>query len=133
MPATKILFYKEINGTVPIIVWLERQSPKRVKAKCLELIRLLARKGYELRRPHADILRGGIHELRTRFGRVNYRMLYFFNGRNCVVLTHGLTKEAAVPDSEMERAIRMKCAYEKDPDNHRYAETEQYYEENFED
>ena len=132
MPVTKILFYKEVDGTVPIIVWLEKLRPKRIKVKCLVLIRLLAQEGYELHRPHSDVLRDGMYELRTRFGRVNYRLLYFFSGRNCVVLTHGLTKEASVPDSEIERAIKMRLAYEKHSDNHRYSETEQYYEENFE-
>lgn len=42
-------------------------------------------------------------------GTVNYRILYFFNGRQVAVLSHGITKEDVVPPAEIERAIaRMK-------------------------
>jgi hypothetical protein len=34
-----------------------------------------------LRRPHADYLEDGIYELRWRNGTVQYRILYFFHGR----------------------------------------------------
>ncbi len=64
--------------------------------------------GHELRRPLADFLRDGIHELRVRKGRVNYRILYFFHGRNLPILGHALTKEEADPSrhsySEEEKA-----------------------------
>lgn len=129
MPSTKVLFYKELDGTIPVVEWLERQRPKRVKAKCLALVRLLAHMGHELHRPWSDGLREGIRELRTEVGNVNYRLLYFFHGKDCVILTHGITKEDEVPHSEINRAIKMKLIYQKNPDKHTYCETEQYYEE----
>jgi putative component of toxin-antitoxin plasmid stabilization module len=79
--------------------------------------------GHELRRPEADLLRDGIHELRARRGRVNYRILYFFHGRHVVVLTCGLTKESRVPDADVDRAILRRAAFAKDPDKHTF-ETE---------
>jgi putative component of toxin-antitoxin plasmid stabilization module len=129
MPSTRVLFYKELDGAVPFIEWLEQLKPKRVRGKCLALVKLLASMGYELHRPRSDALRDGLRELRTEVGNVNYRVLYFFHGKDCVVLTHGITKEDKVPDSEINRAIAMKDNYQKNPDKHTYYESEQYYEE----
>jgi len=70
------------------------------------------------RRPHADLLRGGIHELRARHGRVHYRILYFFHGRSVALLAHGLTKEGKVPDADIDRALARKKAYRDDPETH---------------
>ncbi len=61
-------------------------------------------------------------ELRARIGRVNYRILYFFHGRNVALLAHGLTKEAEVPAAELNRAIERKERFETDPERHTYRE-----------
>lgn len=125
----KVVFFKEVDGSTPLINWLDKQRPKRVQAKCLAMIRLLAEIGHELHRPYSDTLRDGIRELRIRVANVNYRLLYFFCGSDCVVLTHGISKEGRVPDVEIERALQMKQIYEKDPQRHSYIETERYYDE----
>jgi phage-related protein len=78
----------------------------------------LSRLGFELRRPMADFLRDGIYELRVKVKRVHYRMLYFFHGRNVVVLSHGCTKEGAVPKVEIERAATNKSLVEKDDEKY---------------
>jgi phage-related protein len=78
--------------------------------------------GHELRRPEADLLRDGIYELRTRRGRVQYRILYFFHGQNAAILSHALTKESRVPPAEIDRAIRRQEAFERDPTRHSYEE-----------
>jgi Gp49-like protein DUF891 len=72
-----------------------------------------------LRRPEADYLRDGIYELRVRMGSVNYRILYFFAGRDAA---HALTKEAEVPAAEIDRAIRRKDAFLRKPKAHTYEE-----------
>ena len=67
-----------------------RSRPK-VQDKRIVRSERLREMGHELRRPEADFLRDGIHELRLSFQMVQYRMLYFFfQGR--AVVTHGLTK-----------------------------------------
>lgn len=76
--------------------------------------------GHELRRPEADLLRGGIYELRVRLGTVNYRMLYFFHGRLAAVVSHGLTKEKVVPPAEIDEAIGRKIRFEAAPEKHRF-------------
>ena len=91
-------------------------------AKCVAVIERLAEFGFELRRPTADLLRDGIYELRARKGRVNYRLLCFFHGRNVAIVAHGLTKEDRVPPADVERALRRKQAFEADPEMHTYRE-----------
>lgn len=56
------------------------------------------------------------------WGGVNYRILYFFHGKEAVVLAHGLTKERVVPPREIDEAIRRKRKFEQDPDKHTYQE-----------
>lgn len=121
MPRTQVCFFKSRDGEVPARDWLHRlqRTDRSAFAKCVARIRLLAEHGHELRRPVADFLRDGIHELRVRAGRVNYRILYFFHGREVVVLAQGLTKESAVPDADIERALERKRAYERAPGAHR--------------
>ncbi|MBZ0151496.1 MAG: type II toxin-antitoxin system RelE/ParE family toxin [Planctomycetes bacterium] len=124
MPITEVIFYQEADGHSPVVEWLEelRCMNAPAFAKCTAVIQRLAADGHALRRPTADILRDGIHELRAKHGRVNYRILYFFHGRNVAILAHGITKEAGVPPIEIERAVRRKQAFASDPDRHTYRE-----------
>ncbi len=121
MPKTAVYLYAEANGDSPVLEWLDdlRLISTRALDACIARIRLLAMMGHELRRPHADILRDGIHELRARVGNVNYRLLYFFHGKVIAVVAHGLTKEADIPARDIERAIERKRRYEQDPERHR--------------
>ena len=124
MPATQVLFFQELDGTVPVLDWLRelRGKDRRGFAKCVALVERLREAGHELRRPTADLLRDGIYELRGRVGNVNYRLLYFFHGRNIAVLAHSLTKEAAIPAADLERALRRRAAFEEAPEVHTHKE-----------
>ena len=126
MPETRVIYYCEPDGSAPVLDWLTDIARKNRKAaeKCLARVNSLADLGHELRRPIADILRDGLYELRVRVGNVNYRILYFFHGRNVAILAHGLTKEREVPDADIERALRRKEAFERDPEKHTYREEE---------
>jgi phage-related protein len=120
VPQTEVIFYQDDQGHAPVVEWLTelRRGEKRAYAKCVVRIRELAEGGYELRRPAADLLRDGIHELRAKAGRVHYRILYFFHGENVAVLAHGITKEGKVPDAEIERALTRRPRFEQDPERH---------------
>jgi phage-related protein len=109
-----------------VLDWLKelRRTDQRAYESCVAAIGRLSELGHELRRPLADILRNGIYELRIRKGRVNYRILYFFHGRNLAILGHALTKEDKVPKADIERAIRRKKAFEENPAQHSYSEEE---------
>ena len=124
MPRLKVVFYRDDDGTVPVLEWLDglRRREERAYAKCLTRIALLGSEGHELRRPLCDYLRDGIYELRIRFATVNYRILYFFRGQAAVVLAHGLTKEDRVPDKDIELAQSRRLNVEVDPEGHTYDE-----------
>jgi phage-related protein len=119
-----LIFFQDDDGSVPVRDWLLELRGKNVRgfAKCVDKIGLLNEQGHELRRPHADMLRDGVYELRARSGNVNYRILYFFHGQSVAVLAHSLTKESKVPKNDIERAMRRMEAFEKDPEGHSYRE-----------
>jgi len=56
---------------------------------------------------------------------VNYRILYFFHGRDIAVLATGRTKESEVPAIEIDRAIERKQKFERNPKRHTYEEPAQ--------
>jgi putative component of toxin-antitoxin plasmid stabilization module len=129
MAETTVLFFRESSGSVPVLEWLDellKRGQRKAWAKCRERIQRLAELGFELRRPLADILRDGIYELRAKHGRVNYRILYFFHGRNVGVLASGLTKEGKVPDADINRAVRRKKEFDQDPHGHTYVEEDDH-------
>lgn len=119
MPATKVVFYREDDGTVPLLDWLD-SVPARAKAKCLLRLARLKQFGHELRRPESDYLRDDIYELRVGLQGVNYRMLYFFHGTAAVVLSHGLVKKRAVPEKDIDAAVERCRKFEQDPKGHTY-------------
>ena len=124
MGGVDVVFYQDVDGTVPALDWLKelRRREPRAFAKCVVRIGRLAEAGHELRRPEADYLRDGVYESRIRHRRVHYGLLYFFHGRNAAVLAHGLTKKAAVPESDIERALVRKANFERDRERHTYHE-----------
>ena len=121
MPRTLVIFYKDREGNVPVLEWLDA-LPARIQDKCVVKIERLRERGHELRRPEADLLRNGIYELRVGREGMNYRILYFFHGRVAVVLAHGLTKEREVPVKDIERALERNRVFEQDPAGHTYRE-----------
>lgn len=119
---TKVIIYRDRDGKAPLIDWFETLTPK-ARTKCRVRLERLAEMGHELRRPEADYLRDRIHELRAKHDGVNYRMLYFFHGREAVVVSHGIMKQRDnVPNAEIEIAIQRMRAFMKDPKAHTYEE-----------
>jgi len=127
LPKTELIFYRDERGQAPVVEWLRelRRKDKKAYAKCNARIQVLAQLGRELRRPMADYLRDGIHELRIRHGHVNYRILYFFHGQAVAILAHGLTKDDEVPNADIERAIQRKEAFATNAAKHSYSEDDQ--------
>ena len=121
MPRTRVVFYREADGTVPVLEWLDR-LPRRALVKCRVKLERLQELGHELRRPEADFLRDGIDELRVRLQRVNYRMRNFFHRDTAAVVCHGIVKEREVPPKEIERALTRRAEFAKAPELHTYEE-----------
>ena len=98
--------------------WLNRLSGTP-REKCEKLIAQLQESGRKLKYPHAHPLKEGIYELRARHGTVRYRILYFWHGSTVAVITHGIIKKSrAVPEDEIQRALRKKRDFEQDPVTH---------------
>jgi phage-related protein len=122
MPQTQVVFYREDDGTVPLVDWFDT-LPEKALDKCRIKIERLRELGHELRRPEADYLRDGIYELRVRLGTVNYRMLYFFHDNIAAVVSHGLMKEQRVPPRDIDRAVAAKHSFAQDPSHHSHQES----------
>ncbi|MGA3201357.1 MAG: type II toxin-antitoxin system RelE/ParE family toxin [Bryobacteraceae bacterium] len=118
VPPVDLIFYKE-EGRVPMLEWLEKLPPKALD-KCVAYLGQLELMGHELRRPLADFLGDSIYELRPSYQGVHYRILYFFSGKNVVVVSHGLKKEGGIPAVEIRRAIERKRKFESDPKAHTF-------------
>lgn len=120
MPITKVVFYCEADGSAPAKNWLDDLAARDRRAfnKCWQAISRLQIFGHDLRRPTADLLQDGIHELRARVGQVNYRLLYFFHGPEIAILAHGLTKERTIPATALKQALERKRRFAADPDRH---------------
>lgn len=121
MPKTKVVFYQEDDGGVPLLEWFD-DLPLKAQDKCRVRIEWLKNFGHELRRPVVDYLRDNIYELRVGFQGINYRMLYFFHDRLAAVLSHGVIKESQVPPKEIDKAIERKKRFEQNPKRHTYRE-----------
>src|ERR1039458_7868107 len=117
MPMTRVVLFRDADGTVPLFDWLD-DLPKKAVVKCRLRLERLQALGHELRRPEADLLRDGIYELRASHQGVNYRILYFFHHNIAAVVSHGLIKERVVPPAEIDRAIRRCGMYLADPTRH---------------
>lgn len=122
MRTCDVVFYREADGSVPVLDWLARLAVQNRKAllKAHARLALLEQSGHELRRPIADTIGEGLLEMRWRVANVNYRILFFFHGRHAAVLAHGLTKEAKLPAVDIERALARKRRFEADPQVHSY-------------
>ena len=122
MPKTEVIFFREKEGKAPVVDWLADLMKTNAKAwaNCRVKIEMLAQFGHELRRPAADFLRDGIYELRAKQGHVQYRMLYFFHGRNVAILAHSLTKEDEVPNVDIEKTLSRKKLFVMNPKAHTY-------------
>jgi hypothetical protein len=127
MPLTEVFFFKDDDESVPVLDWLLELFDKNQRAarKCFSLIKLLRQLGSELRRPRADVLRDGVYELRTEVGKVNYRILYGFVGKNVALLAGGLTKEKTVAADQIDTAAARIAKYKQHPTRHRFVYEEE--------
>jgi len=119
LPKVSVVFYCDEDGQAPFLDWFDWLA----QDKCTVRIERLQECGYELRRPEADYLRDDVYELRFKHQSVNYRVLYFFHGRQLVVLSHGITKQRFdIPKSEIDTAIGRMKKFNASPSKHTFRE-----------
>jgi hypothetical protein len=104
MPGTQVVIFKESDGSIPLLEWMD-SIPQKAREKCIAKIERLRMFGNELRRPDCDILEDGIYELRARHSNAHYMILYAFCGKNIVLLLHGCTKVGEVSEKEIRKAF----------------------------
>jgi len=127
----RVLLYRDSQGRSQVQEFIDSLTPKEQR-KVLALIQVLEEQGAQLPRPHADILRDGIHELRIQLGGKRIRILYFFSFRYIALLTHSFVKNVAqVPEEEIRRAVDIRTGwYSRFPNpESMYAEFPELFEE----
>ncbi len=124
MPPCDIRRYQDLDGHVPFDAWLRTMTGQgkaqnlAAAMKIAAALQRLAAEGHALRRPTSAPLRDGVFELRVGVGKVNYRALYFFAGEGVAVMAHGCTKEAAVDEADIDRAVMRRLRYLASPRAH---------------
>ena len=111
MQRFEIVFYDLADGTEPAKAFL-LQLDKKMRAKMLRTIELLAVNGSALREPCSKALGDGIFELRAKVGSDISRVLYFFYIGRRAVLTNGFIKKTQeTPVNELDRAKKYRAEY----------------------
>jgi phage-related protein len=88
-----IVFYTTERGDSPLDEFLDGLD-KKSRAKVTAYLSLLEEQGPNLKRPYADIVRGKIRELRIQYSSNQFRIFYFFQMVDQIVLVHALSKKA---------------------------------------
>jgi phage-related protein len=88
----KLIFYTTERGDSPIDDFLDGLN-KKSQAKVAAHLSLLEEQGPNLKRPYTDVVRGKIRELRIQQSSNQYRILFFFQVRDQIVLAHAFTKK----------------------------------------
>ncbi len=87
-----LIFYTTERGDSPVDDFLDGLD-KKSRAKVAAHLSLLEEQGPNLKRPYADVVRGKIRELRIQQSSNQYRILFFFQVRDQIVLAHAFTKK----------------------------------------
>ena len=87
-----LVFYTSERGDSPLDDFLDGLD-KKLRAKVAAYLSLLEEQGPNLKRPYADTVRGKIRELRIQHSSNQYRILYFFEMFNQIVLVHAFSKK----------------------------------------
>ena len=105
----EVIFYKDEKDQSPVREYLS-SLPDKQQDKIVAYIDRLAQFGFDLKRPTADSLGGGLglYELRPDRNRV----LYCFHRRTQIILLHAFLKRTDdIPQREIEIALKRKADY----------------------
>ena len=107
----EIIFYDKEDGTEPVKSFI-LSLDKKMQAKVLRMILLLAENGSDLREPYSKSLGDGIFELRIKVGSDISRVLYFFFVERRIILTNGFIKKTQkTPAAEIVRAKKYRAEF----------------------
>jgi phage-related protein len=101
-----LIFYTTERGDSPVDDFLDGLD-KKSRAKVAAHLSLLEEQGPNLKRPYADVVRGKIRELRIHQSSNQYRILFFFQARDQIVLAHAFSKKTQqLKEKDIELAER---------------------------
>lgn len=102
----KAIFFTDTNGGSPVVGYL-RGLPKHDRQKVVQRIALLEEKGLKMPFQYCKKLVGTeLWELKTKYRTNEHRILFFYNGKN-PILVHGFQKKTEdTPTAEIRIAER---------------------------
>ena len=107
--AFEIILYKDDQGFSPVGDYIGSLTKKQ-QNKVFAYADRLGQFGFNLKRPAADNLGGGLglYELRPD----RHRILYFFHHRSEIILVHAFLKRTdEIPHKEIKIALKRKADY----------------------
>jgi len=109
----QVVFYIDEAGNEPVKDFILRQDDGTI-AEILHVLKLLRQVNITLRMPYVKkIDESGMRELRIKHGSDVYRIFFFAHtGRKFILLHAILKKEAKIPESDKNLAIRRMNDYE---------------------
>jgi phage-related protein len=116
MPRTKAIYYRDRQGIEPVDRFIETLPPKcaaKIDAYVDEYLNNRPPDAPPPAFPLSSQIEGELRELRIRFGRTRYRLLYQRSG-NLIVLLHAFEKNSgAVPAAEKAVARRRVAEFKR--------------------
>lgn len=107
-PQWHIIYCDEQMDPCPVTEFIEKCQPKH-QVKIIRFLSLLESMGPTLKRPYADLLKDGIHELRIKLSGDQIRMLYFFCFRKYIVFYTAFVKNTdRVPEKFISHVKRYR-------------------------
>jgi phage-related protein len=101
-----LIFYTTERGDSPVDDFLDVLD-KKSRAKVAAHLSFLEEQGPNLKRPYADVVRGKIRELRVHQSTNQYRIFFFFQAREQIVLVHAFSKKTQqLKEKDIELAKR---------------------------
>jgi hypothetical protein len=113
MKRWQVEFFKDEKGTEPVKNWLDGLSDE-VRGRVLARINLLAKHGPALDFPFTSQIEGRLREMRLRFGKARYRILYFFDDNRSGILLHGFSKDTATVEEADKKIGRARMTAHAD-------------------
>ena len=112
----QIEFYETERGNCPVEDFFKEIKDEKLKSKLCARITLLSEKGKYLIIPYAQKLKNtnDIWELRLKYKKNQYRILYFIAQNNKIILVHAFIKKTQkTPDQHKRIAEERKRDWER--------------------
>lgn len=108
----EVVLFENERGISPVYDFIMSLENRKLQAKIIGSLEVLADKGSALREPYSKHLEDGIFELRCTVARNTVRLLYFFHEGRVIVVTNGFIKRSQkTPAREIKLAKSRRAAY----------------------